>query len=43
MSRCNDYMKLAFPTIGTAPPKLVRPTAYSGEAFATLLGEALGR
>ena len=32
-----------FIKIGTDPPKLVRPTAYSGEAFATLLDEALGR
>ena len=32
-----------FIKVGTAPPKLVRPTAYSGEAFATLLDEALGR
>ena len=32
-----------FIQIGTSAPKLVRPTAYSGEAFATLLDEALGR
>lgn len=32
-----------FIRIGTDAPKLVRPTAYSGEAFATLLDEALGR
>ena len=32
-----------FVKIGDAPPKLVRPTAYSGEAFAALLDEALGR
>ncbi|WP_411277346.1 DsbA family protein [Gaiella sp.] len=32
-----------FIKVGTNAPKLVRPTAYSGEAFATLLDEALGR
>jgi len=32
-----------FIKVGTDAPKLVRPTAYSGEAFATLLDEALGR
>lgn len=32
-----------FVKVGDAPPKLVRPTDYSGEAFATLLDEALGR
>ena len=32
-----------FIKVGTDVPKLVRPTAYSGEAFATLLDEALGR
>ena len=32
-----------FIKVGTGVPKLVRPTAYSGEAFATLLDEALGR
>jgi protein-disulfide isomerase len=32
-----------FIKIGTETPTLVRPTAYSGEAFATLLDEALGR
>ena len=32
-----------FIKVGTDVPKLVRPTAYSGEAFAALLDEALGR
>lgn len=32
-----------FIRVGTNAPKLVRPTAYSGEAFANLLDEALGR
>ncbi len=32
-----------FIKIGTGAPKLVRPTAYNGEAFATLLDKALGR
>jgi len=32
-----------FVKVGTDVPKLVRPTAYSGEAFAVLLDEALGR
>jgi protein-disulfide isomerase len=32
-----------FIKVGTDAPKLVRPTAYSGEAFAALLDEALGR
>ena len=32
-----------FIKIGAAAPKLVRPTAYSGEAFAAILDEALGR
>lgn len=32
-----------FIRVGSEPPKLVRPAAYSGEAFAALLDEALGR
>jgi hypothetical protein len=32
-----------FIKIGTARPTLVRPTEYSGEAFAALLDGALGR
>ncbi len=32
-----------FVKIGTAPPKLVRPDAYDGDAFRTVLDQALGR
>jgi len=32
-----------FIKIGTDAPKLVRPTAYDGDAFRTILDEALGR
>jgi protein-disulfide isomerase len=32
-----------FIKIGSAPPKVVRPDAYDGEAFSALLDDALGR
>ena len=32
-----------FVKIGLAPPKLVRPAAYDGDAFRSILDEALGR
>ena len=32
-----------FVKIGTAAPKVVRPTAYDGDAFKVILDEALGR
>jgi hypothetical protein len=32
-----------FVKIGTAAPKVVRPTAYDGNAFKVILDEALGR
>lgn len=32
-----------FVKVGTAAPKLVRPTAYDGDAFRVILDEALGR
>jgi protein-disulfide isomerase len=32
-----------FVKVGTAPPKLVRPAAYDGEAFKAVLDDALGR
>jgi len=32
-----------FVKIGDAPPKLVKPDAYDGEAFSAILDDALGR
>ena len=32
-----------FVKVGTAAPKLVRPSAYDGDAFRVILDEALGR
>ena len=32
-----------FVKVGTAPPKLVKPTGYDGDAFRAILDEALGR